>query len=815
MDSRQHRNRFVLLSAVFLALLLGVLVLLNLTADSTSGLKIDLTEDGIYTTSEATKEIFGELKDDVTITYYCSKELPDRLSNLLRDTVVRLKEFERYSRTENDEGETVEHIRSQVVDPEEEAELWATEKTDAYMTVWDPKKAPDAKEYDELEEPEQPRSIMQMFGQQQQRPDSEVRKERESQAAESARARDIPKENAYRDLLFEEYKEQKIQELAQEGVQPVLVQDRVGNAVKQVKVYSSIRITYLDRQPEIIPLHTSLENLEYELAHRILKLTLVTKPIVAIFDPRKPPAPPFNPQQPMPPPQSDFSIVTSFLSDLADVRDISLKDGDAIDDFVKNLKKDELRREREGAGDTKSKDPEDVELEPGDYKRLLRCLVVAQPHGLEERQAYEISRAVSLGIPTVFLVSRYSMDVSREGLQRGWPITPLDSGLDDLFEKWGIEVGPKMLASNDAGVILVPRRIGGIGQILAPMPVSAVVGTESDGIDRNSLLTSGLRRLLFPATTGLDLSQKKLDENELVVEKLVESTEHTWDVTINPFAGANNPFQRGQPPGATLANHADDLAQPKDVDKFKDFVGPSLLAAHVTGKFPFGYEGESVPAWKPPPSEGAADPHGGMPPGFPGGMPGGIPGGIPGGGARDLLPDAEDPLQDDAAQPTGDDATPAPADTAAPKPADDAAPKPIGPAAPPQADDAAVAEEPEKPAEIAHVDVVDGRVVFLASADMLRNDYLQLSQQSPEYRSNAEFFRNVIQIFTLHDKMVQIRRKNLSVREFSENSESWAPWIILANLVLVPVGIGFLGIVRFLWRRQSAVAYERRFIQQS
>ena len=844
-DSRDYRNKFYLLSAVMLVLLLGVLVLLNLTSERTAKHKVDMTADGIYTTSEATKDIFGEIEDEVRITYYCSKELPDRLANLKRDTVDRFEEFRSYSRDE--EGEP--RIVFEVVDPEQRAADIATEKTDEYMAIYTAAKkdGDDSADLEKLDdkEPDQPFNMAQMFGGAPQPTKADIRKEREKRAGDQARKANVSQDKAYRDILFAEYEEAFLTELAQKGIQPFVFQDRLGNSVKQVKIYSSIKISYLEKEDEIIRLHQSLENLEYELAFRILKITLDEKPVVAFFDSRKPAAPPFNPMQPTAPPPGNYRSITGFLRELADVREIGLKEDDDIDSLAVSIKRERLRKQKEREGEVSTEvSDEEAAVTDAEIPGLVRCLVVAQPDQLEKRQVYEISRAVSLGVRTIFLTSPFSIDVGQGAIEQGLPIHLLRSELDELFKLWGVEFGSQMLASNSQGILIVPQQLRGMRlQVERPVPVSALVGADQEGITKESILTSSVQGLVFPATSGIELNETTLKQYGLEPQKLVWTGEETWAVSVDPVGQQTNPFQRG-PTGPSLVGQQEDLVAPKDPEKFQDWTDERVLAVQLTGKFPFLFQGETVPAWEPPPKEdeagGPPNPHAGIP-----GMPGGLPPGFPGSG--NVLPDPQDPVTEDqpigaenppaggdastaAAPPEGSDGAPAAGDATEkatapegaigpPRPADtketgaaDATDATASDAAAPDASaEPAIPAEPAVPAE---VDVADGRVVLLASGDMLRDDYLRLANTYPQYYQNAELFRTMVQTFTLHDKLTQIRKKNVVTREFSENSESWAVWIILLNLALVPLVVAIIGALRFLIRRSLSVSYERRFIQQ-
>jgi len=81
------------------------------------------------------------------------------------------------------------------------------------------------------------------------------------------------------------------------------------------------------------------------------------------------------------------------------------------------------------------------------------------------------------------------------------------------------------------------------------------------------------------------------------------------------------------------------------------------------------------------------------------------------------------------------------------------------------------------------------------------------------YRYNAEFFRNCIENFALDDRLMKIRRKNLTIREFKDGSDDLASTIIFLNLVGLPFLVGIFGLVRYWLRSSRSVAYERDFLQ--
>ena len=134
-------------------------------------------------------------------------------------------------------------------------------------------------------------------------------------------------------------------------------------------------------------------------------------------------------------------------------------------------------------------------------------------------------------------------------------------------------------------------------------------------------------------------------------------------------------------------------------------------------------------------------------------------------------------------------------------------------AGPETEDDAKDDDDDEKtePPPTASLEPVSGRVLFLASADMLKTSFL--SQRGGDYQSNINFFYNAIENFGLGDQLIKIRRKQLTARRFEPGSEKTYKFILALNLVVVPLLVVAAGAILFLMRRAQGVAYERNYIQ--
>ena len=117
-----------------------------------------------------------------------------------------------------------------------------------------------------------------------------------------------------------------------------------------------------------------------------------------------------------------------------------------------------------------------------------------------------------------------------------------------------------------------------------------------------------------------------------------------------------------------------------------------------------------------------------------------------------------------------------------------------------------------KPPEKASLSPVEGQVLLLASVDMLKNDFLM--QQSRDYQGNITFFQNALETFGLGKALIEIRRKQLTARQFKEGSEKWTKWITAFSIAGVPVLVALFGVVYYLKRRSESISYERRFVQK-
>ncbi len=82
---------------VYSVLIVGVLILVNIIA-SQKFKRVDLTEDQIYTISEASKKLVASLPDRLTIKAFISSDLPAQVKGIDRYLRDMLEEYQTYSK---------------------------------------------------------------------------------------------------------------------------------------------------------------------------------------------------------------------------------------------------------------------------------------------------------------------------------------------------------------------------------------------------------------------------------------------------------------------------------------------------------------------------------------------------------------------------------------------------------------------------------------------------------------------------------------------------------------------------------------------
>jgi len=349
------------------------------------------------------------------------------------------------------------------------------------------------------------------------------------------------------------------QKIGEKGVGPFLAQTVDKDEMSTKRLYSAMMISYAEKKDEIFPqvTHRNFNNLEYELISRIYRLTLPEKPSVAIHAPLEE----IDPQmrrmlmqmrRPAPPPRDNFDILQEALRrEDFDVTRIKLVKGDTI-------------TEKEN------------------------CVLIINPKELNERQKYEINRALVEGKNVLLAVQNYAFNYDASRIDSmGISIMPREVKplINELIEHYGVTVDEQFLMDETRFGLSVPSErtvqspIGTL-RVRDHTPVRKPIQIEvkDQTMNHDLSITNRLGSLLYLWGTRLNVNEDTIKEAGLKHTVLMSSSEKSWTVPFHPSRLTDADFER-------LAGK---------------YEGKQPLMVMLAGQFPDAFKGKKRPDWPPP-----------------------------------------------------------------------------------------------------------------------------------------------------------------------------------------------------------------------
>lgn len=352
----------------------------------------------------------------------------------------------------------------------------------------------------------------------------------------------------------EETTEEEVLEkrMLDKGVEPFAVQAMSQDQVMNQLVYSSIGVAYKNNKEEILSriLPQNIEQLEYKLISTVYKLTREKSPIVALVAPKEAINIPLDLQrmyeqmgQPIPESEDPYDILQKILE----------------------YEKYEIVR---------------VELTqdsplPDEYDTL----VIVNPRNFNDRQRWEINRAIHSGKSVVMAVQNYEWNITpgRRNLQMS--LREENPDVNSLLEMYGLGVHSDILMDSN-NVPLNVQIGGGFRAVSQPVnsPMHMLISNHT--MDVETSITSRLSAIFYLWGTALDINDTKLGELGLEVKTLITTSEKSW--TQEKSMIMEGTFS---------------LEEPETYD------GPYPLMALVQGQFPDAFAEQERPVWPVPESE--------------------------------------------------------------------------------------------------------------------------------------------------------------------------------------------------------------------
>lgn len=337
--------------------------------------------------------------------------------------------------------------------------------------------------------------------------------------------------------------------LAAKGVRPFQVQSIEKDEMGIKLIWSAMTIAYKDQPEEVLPqlLPQSLASLEQDVIGPVYRLTREKAPKVAVFGPKKEvdrQLAMMYLQQGMqpPPPQEQYSRLREVLQqEHYEVVPVELTEMSPV--------------------------PADADL-----------LVVMAAAPLQERQAWEVNRALSSGIPVVLALQSHEYGYA-PAPGGGWSVHGQDvaTGLEPMLAGFGLAVSEDHFMDSAMEVIELPREVnlGGL-RVQTREPVRAPIQIRVGESQMNAAhpMVNRIGALFYLWGTPVDIDAAKLTAAGLASTTLMSSSADCWRL---PWSEGPVTGEMIDPSGRTMA-------------------GPQPLAVLVEGTFPDTWAGRPVPA---------------------------------------------------------------------------------------------------------------------------------------------------------------------------------------------------------------------------
>jgi ABC-type transport system involved in multi-copper enzyme maturation permease subunit/ABC-type uncharacterized transport system involved in gliding motility auxiliary subunit len=360
----------------------------------------------------------------------------------------------------------------------------------------------------------------------------------------------------------EESEEEAVEKrLLDKGVRPFSVRTlREDQSVTQL-IYSSVGIAYKDKPEELLPriLPRDLYDLEYRLINTAYKLSREKDPVIALMAP-----------------VDDLNLSPQ---EIALYRQMGQRLPQTEDPY----------RTLHGILLQEKYDVRRVLLNPeSPLPEAYDALLVINPRRLNERQRWEINRALVSGIPTLMAVQNYRWNYQMIRDKVNLEKVEESPGINEVLQVSGLTVDPSILMDqNHEGLTVTdpsnPLQTLLGGGVTLNLPTHIVVNSSSMNPDFS--LTSRLGQVFFLWGSAIAIDGEKTKENKLRVTRLIQTSRQAWKVP------AEKELTQG------------DLEGPSD-GKYVQYP----VMVYVEGQFPDAFEGKGPPAW--PKRETGSEPAG-------------------------------------------------------------------------------------------------------------------------------------------------------------------------------------------------------------
>ncbi len=214
-----------------------------------------------------------------------------------------------------------------------------------------------------------------------------------------------------------------------------------------------------------------------------------------------------------------------------------------------------------------------IDLKQQSIPGSLKCLVIARPtEKFSDYELFQIDQALMRGTNLALFLEPFK-EVQRNNqqrfqLNRGPVYVPLDTGLEKLLAHYGIHIKKSFVLDENCHKQRLPQSMGGGERAIYFAPI-----IKDKNINHKLKFLRGIKGLIAVKISPLELDSARISENKLNAVKLFSSSEKSWEIRKNISL---NPLFLPPPPPA---------------DQMQQFP----LAYLIEGKFPSYFAGKPIP----------------------------------------------------------------------------------------------------------------------------------------------------------------------------------------------------------------------------
>lgn len=332
--------------------------------------------------------------------------------------------------------------------------------------------------------------------------------------------------------------------LYEKGVEPFAV--RTGDETESSTrlIYSSLGVAYKEKKEEIIPYVTlnNMSNLEYDIVSTVARVAREKKPVIAVVAPK------------------EDRVIPPYLRRFYEQQGMPKEDAYGVIEPLLEREGYEVKRV---AFDKKEGLPESYD-----------ALFIVNPRKMNERQKWEVARALYEGKNVFLAVQNYTVDYKMESDRLTASKSKDEPEVNGWLEHYGIKVDSDMLM--DANSITLGMEVSPAGnphiRVSLPVPAPFHIELLSENMNQQKNITKRFPNLLYLWGCALNLDESKIKENKLQAAVLMSTSKTSWKVPVDE----------------NLENKH--LRPPKETQSYP-------VMALLEGEFPNPYKDKDRPAW--------------------------------------------------------------------------------------------------------------------------------------------------------------------------------------------------------------------------